>query len=121
MRPEAAALPVVRRLGDGHRDPFILGPRRGSRVRVGDLLSNDARSVRSQNKTCTGRQQRCSANASMDASTLISVWSLTGASTHADHRRFIVKDVVFLAEPHEAARHDEPSGVVVALKIVAQP
>ena len=35
--PEAAALPVVRRLGDGHRDPFISGARRGSRVRVGDL------------------------------------------------------------------------------------
>ena len=35
--PEAAALPVVRRLGDGHVRPPIRRPRRGSRVRVGEF------------------------------------------------------------------------------------
>ena len=40
---------------------------------------------------------------------------------HADHGRFIIKHVVFLAEPDEAARDDEARGVVVAVKVVAQP
>ena len=40
---------------------------------------------------------------------------------HADDGRFIIKNVVFLAQPHEAARHDSASRVVVSVKIVAQP
>ena len=40
---------------------------------------------------------------------------------HADHRWFIIKDVVFLAQPDEAARHNQTRWMVVSLKIVAQP
>ena len=40
---------------------------------------------------------------------------------HPNHGAFIIKNVVFLAEPHEAARHNQTRGMVVSLKIVAQP
>ena len=41
--------------------------------------------------------------------------------SHPNHGRRLIKNVVVLAEPDEAARHDETRGMVVALEIVAQP